>query len=117
MNKLLKNIHPSAGEIAMFSSNLANKDKQVVIVIDGISYTMSPRLTADFRNKKVSADELGEYVVRTIELTDDAGVVTGTMNSLGYAGEDTVVAVNWKASAKVAVKRVSVAELEVLVAY
>ena len=114
---LLKNLHPNVEEIAMYSSNLANAKKQVVIVIDGTQYTLSPRLTEDFRTKKVGVDELGDYVVRVMDLKDEDDNVIGHMNSLGYAGEDTIVAVNWKKTDKVATKKVTLAELETMVAY
>jgi hypothetical protein len=109
----LKDLVQSAtSQVGMFSSNLANKAKQVIIKVEGISYTLSPKLTADFRAKRVKLDELGEYVVRTIALDD--GTI---MNSLGYPGEDVNVVVNFKNSTATPKKITTVDELMAIVAF
>ncbi len=96
----------------MTSTNLNNKDKQVVVTIDGVRYTLSPKLTADFRSKKVSISELGEYYVREVE-----GENGTTFLSLGYPSDDIQVKLaGWKAS-KVEKKEVTLEELMELVAF
>lgn len=112
MNNLLKNLHGSAKEIAMFSTNLANKDKRLVVVVEGISYTLSPKLTDDVRNHKVTVDELGDFVVRDVEAQDGTA-----MKSLGYPGEDIKVAVSWKTTEKAVVKQLTVEQLADLIAF
>jgi hypothetical protein len=112
MSTLLKTLHSSATEIAMYSTNLANKDKRLVVVVEGQSYTLSPKLTKDVRDHKVSVDELGDFVVREVEAQDGTA-----MKSLGYPGEDIKVAITWKATAKAETKQLTVADLADLIAF
>jgi hypothetical protein len=112
MNNLLKNLHSSATEMGLYSSNLANKDKRLVVIVEGVSYTCSPRLTKDVREHKVTVDELGDFVVRDVEAEDGTA-----MKSLGYPGEDVKVAVAWKASDKAVVKQLTVEQLADLIAF
>ena len=90
----LLDIHPNVKHIGMYSANVDNKDNQLLIVIDGVNYTLSVKLTEAVRSGKVKIDELGEYIVRDVEGKDGT-----TFKSLGYAGEDIQVKVTgWKAS-------------------
>ena len=103
---LLKDLITQIVSFAMFSSNLADKNKQVVVVINGERFTLSPKLSADFRSKKVSIEELGDYTVRDVEGADGT-----TFKSLGYAGEDIQVKITeWKSSGKTTAKVLSVEE-------
>lgn len=91
----LKQMHPSAQEIKMFSSNIKNADKQLVVIIDGVSYVLSPKLTAMVRTKEITIEDLGDYEVRTLEAADGS-----TINSLGMPSEDvTVKLTGWKSKA------------------
>ena len=106
MEGLLRNLVPTIDTIKMFSSNLNDTTKQVVVVINGERYTMSPKLTEEFRNKRVTLDELGDYTVRTVEGADGT-----TFNSLGYAGEDVLVKVaGWAKAKSSGVKEFTLAE-------
>ena len=93
----LKTMHPNASEIKMFSSNIKNAAKQLVVIIDGVSYTLSPKLNEMVRKKEITIEDLGDYEVRYIDVTDETTGVTRTMNSLGMPSEDITVKLNgWK---------------------
>lgn len=88
----LKSMHANATEIKMFSSNIKNTGKQLVIVIDGVSYVLSPKLTEMVRKKEITIEDLGDYEVRSLEATDGS-----IINSLGMPSEDVTVKLNgWK---------------------
>lgn len=91
----LKALHPEAQEIKMFSSNIKNAAKQLVVVIDGVSYTLSPKLTEMVRKKEITIEDLGDYEVRNIEAANG-----DVINSLGMPSEDvTVKLAGWKSKA------------------
>ena len=88
----LKQMHPDATEIKMFSSNIKNAEKQLVVVIDGVSYTLSPRLNEMVRKKEITIEDLGDYEVRRVEAKNG-----DMINSLGLPSEDiTVKLAGWK---------------------
>lgn len=91
---ILSQLMPVVNSTKMFSSNLADPDKQLVISFNGEKFTLSKKLTEDFRAERVSIAQLGDYEVRDVEGADGT-----TFKSLGYSGEDiTVNGVTWKAS-------------------
>lgn len=104
-------IHPNPARVSMTSTNLKNASSQVLVTIDGVKYTLSPRLTKDFREKKVSVDQLGEYYVREVEGSDGTHFL-----SLGYPSEDISIKITaWKGQS-ISERNVSVEELMELVA-
>lgn len=109
--KQLLEIHPNPSRISLTSTNLKDATKQVVVTVDGVRYTLSPKLTEDFRNKRITVEELGEYFVREVEGKDGT-----TFFSLGYPSEDITVKITaWKN--QVATEReVTVSQLMELVA-
>ena len=108
MIALLRNLQPNVKGIELISTNLLGT-KQVVIAVNGDHYTLSPRLSESFRNKIVSADELGNYVVR-----DVVGADKTEFKSLGYAGEDLTITFGaWKGVAP-STKVVKVEEISTL---
>jgi hypothetical protein len=110
--KQLLEIHPSPGRVSMTSTNLKDATKQVIVTIDGVRYTLSPKLTEDFRNKRITIEELGEYFVRDVEGKDGT-----TFFSLGYPSEDINVQVTaWKSRKLLERKDVTVEQLMELVA-
>jgi len=105
MSKLLKEIHADVQSIGMNESNVKG-EKRVVIMINGDSFTLSPKLSAMYRSGEVKPEELGDYIVRPVESEDGT-----TFNSLGLSGEDLSVSIaGWKSSGKVAKKIISSAD-------
>lgn len=88
----LKTLHENAEEVKMFSSNIKNAEKQLVVVIDGLSYVLSPKLTEMVRKKEITIEDLGDYEVRSLQASDGSMI-----NSLGMPSEDVTVKLNgWK---------------------
>lgn len=109
----LASIHPSATEVGFYSKNLKDANKQVVVTVDGDSYVLSPALTALFRAKTITTNDLGAYEVRGIKLDDGT-----SLNSLGMPGEDIKVQVAWATGAAVAKVEVKTQEdLHAIVAF
>lgn len=104
-------LHPNPARVSMTSTNLKDSTKQVVVTVDGVRYTLSPKLTKDFRERKVGVDQLGEYYVREVEGGDGTHFL-----SLGYPSEDISIKITaWKGQS-ISERNVSVEELMELVA-
>lgn len=104
--KTLMEICPNpTGGIRLWETNLGNPKSQLIFKLNGVKYTLSPKLTADVRSQKVKWDELGDYMVR--EVTGDDGK---PFLSLGYPGENITINLSWKHNGKTTTKVLTVNE-------
>ena len=112
MDQLLKEICPSVETFGVFETNLANKESQLLIVVNGKKFTLSDDLTKLVRSKKVSFNNLGDYLVRDVIGKDGTA-----FQSLGLRGEKLVSGVEWSNSNVSADKPLTVQELQVVYCY
>ncbi len=104
----LRELQSAVESVKMFSTNLQDQTKRVVISINGERYTLSPKLSDMLRKKEITLSELGDFEVRTVEAQDGT-----TFNSLGLPGEDLEIKIaGWKSGKVAAAKVVSEAEFE-----